>query len=60
MFFGSYTDPETLTLLGGAGLEIERAQVVSIVEPEEGDARFLWVLARKPPDRDGGLRSGRE
>jgi SAM-dependent methyltransferase len=60
MFFGSYTDPETLTLLGGAGLEIERAQVVSIVEPEEGDARFLWVLARKPLGRAGGLRSGRE
>jgi hypothetical protein len=47
-------------LLRAAGLEIERAEVVPIVEPEEGDARFLWVLARKPPGRGGGLRSGRE
>ena len=59
MFFGSYTDPETLSLVGAAGLEIERAEVVPIVEPE-GEGAFLWVLARKPPDRDGGLRSGRE
>jgi SAM-dependent methyltransferase len=59
MFFGSYTDPETLTLVRDAGLEIERSEVVPIVEPE-GEGAFLWVLARKPPDRDGGLRSGRE
>jgi SAM-dependent methyltransferase len=47
MFFGSYTDPETLALVGDAGLEVERAEVVPIVEPE-GDGAFLWVLARKP------------
>jgi SAM-dependent methyltransferase len=59
MFFGSHRDPETLTIVGDAGLEIERAEVVRIVEPE-GEGAFLWVLARKPPGRGGGLRSGRE
>ena len=44
MFFGSYTDDETLALVAVAGLEVERAEVVPIVEPE-GPASFLWVLA---------------
>ena len=46
MFFGSYTDDDTLALLERAGLEVERAEVVPIVEPE-GDARFLWILATR-------------
>jgi cyclopropane fatty-acyl-phospholipid synthase-like methyltransferase len=48
MFFGSYTEEETLSLLADAGFEVERAQVVPIVEPVEGAANFLWVLARRP------------
>jgi SAM-dependent methyltransferase len=44
MFFGSYTDKETLELLANAGFETERVEVVPIVEPE-GRAAFLWVLA---------------
>jgi cyclopropane fatty-acyl-phospholipid synthase-like methyltransferase len=44
MFFGSYTDDETLALVGDAGFDVERAEVVPIVEPE-GPASFLWVLA---------------
>jgi len=59
MFFASYTGAETLELVRGAGFAIERNEVVAIMEPE-GEARFLWVLARKPPSRDGGFRSGRE
>ncbi len=43
MFFASYTDEETLALLRDAGFETERAEVVSIVEPE-GEAAFFWVL----------------
>lgn len=46
MFFGSYTDDETLELLHGAGFETERVEVVPIVEPGEGEGRFLWVRAR--------------
>jgi SAM-dependent methyltransferase len=46
MFFGSYTKQETLALLRDAGFRLERAEVVPIVEPEEGAASFLWVLAR--------------
>jgi SAM-dependent methyltransferase len=45
MFFGSYTDDETLALLTDAGFAVERREVVPIVEPDEGEARFLWVLA---------------
>lgn len=56
MFFGSYTDDESLALLGAAGLEPLRVEAVPIVEPEEGEASFLWVLARRPPGRTGGLR----
>jgi cyclopropane fatty-acyl-phospholipid synthase-like methyltransferase len=47
MFFGSYTDDETLALVGDAGFDVERAEVVPIVEPEEGPASFLWVLAAR-------------
>lgn len=47
MFFGSYTKAETLSLLGHAGFAIEREEIVPIVEPVEGPASFLWVLARR-------------
>jgi SAM-dependent methyltransferase len=60
MFFGSYTDEETLSLVRAARLELERAEVVEIDEGDEGLAAFLWLLARKPPSRDGGFRSGSE
>jgi cyclopropane fatty-acyl-phospholipid synthase-like methyltransferase len=46
MFFGSYTDEDTLALLESAGFVVERAEVVPIVEPD-GDASFLWVLAAR-------------
>ena len=45
MFFGSYTEQQTLQLIREAGLTVERDEVVPIVEPEEGAASFLWVLA---------------
>jgi SAM-dependent methyltransferase len=53
MFFASFTDEETLGLVRLAGLRIERAELVSIVEPGEGQAAFLWILARKPPAAAG-------
>jgi cyclopropane fatty-acyl-phospholipid synthase-like methyltransferase len=45
MFFGSYTDAETRELITDGGFRIERDEVVPIQEPE-GEASFLWVLAR--------------
>jgi SAM-dependent methyltransferase len=59
MFFASYTDGETLTLVRDAGLIIERDEAVRILEPE-GEASFLWIRARRPPGRSEGPRSGRE
>jgi cyclopropane fatty-acyl-phospholipid synthase-like methyltransferase len=56
MFFASYTEAETLARVREAGLVLERHEVVPIVEPE-GEARFLWTLARKPPGRSGGSQS---
>jgi predicted TPR repeat methyltransferase len=47
MFFASYTAEETRDLLHGAGFELIRDEVVTIVEPDEGEARFLWVVARR-------------
>jgi SAM-dependent methyltransferase len=46
MFFGSYTDEETCALLGDAAFELERNEVVPIVEPGESEGTFLWILAR--------------
>jgi cyclopropane fatty-acyl-phospholipid synthase-like methyltransferase len=47
MFFGSYTEDETRELLRRAGFDLIRDEVVPIVEPDEGPAEFLWVLARQ-------------
>jgi SAM-dependent methyltransferase len=53
MFFSSYTEEETLDLVRRAGFAIERSEVVPIIEPDEGEASFLWVLARRPPAAPG-------
>jgi len=47
MFFASYTEEGNRELVQAAGLEIERDEVVAIIEPEYGEARFHWILARK-------------
>jgi predicted TPR repeat methyltransferase len=47
MFFASYTEAENRALVRAAGFVIERDEVVPIAEPE-GEARFQWLLARKP------------
>jgi SAM-dependent methyltransferase len=48
MFFASYTEGENRQLVQAAGLEIERDEVIAIVEPDHGEARFQWILASKP------------
>lgn len=48
MFFASYTESENRQLVQAAGLEIERDEVIAIVEPDHGEARFQWILASKP------------
>jgi ubiquinone/menaquinone biosynthesis C-methylase UbiE len=46
-FFSGYEPDVTLGLVRIAGLEIVHSELETIREPE-GDATFLWVLARKP------------
>ncbi len=46
MFFSSLGREESLALLRSSGLDILEAEVETIEEPE-GEARFLWVFARK-------------
>ena len=46
-FFSGYEPEVTLGLVGDAGLEVVRHDLETIREPD-GDATFLWVLARKP------------
>ena len=48
MFFSSFDAETNLGLLEDAGLTAEAHEIVTLHEPEpEGDARFLWVLARR-------------
>src|SRR5207247_3503968 len=44
MFFASYTEEENRAHVGAAGREIERDQVIKIIEPEPqpGEGRFHW------------------
>jgi ubiquinone/menaquinone biosynthesis C-methylase UbiE len=60
MFFASFDEQANRRNVVRAGFELEEARVVPFEEPAHGLVRFLWVLARKPPSRAGGLRSGRE
>lgn len=46
-FFSGYAPAVTLGLVGDAGLRVVHDELETIREPE-GDATFLWVLARKP------------
>lgn len=47
MFFSGFDAETNRGLLREAGLELLADEVVTMREPE-GDATFLWVLARKP------------
>jgi SAM-dependent methyltransferase len=47
MFFSHYDAETNRGLLGRAGFALERDEVVPMVEEGHGEARFLWVLARK-------------
>jgi ubiquinone/menaquinone biosynthesis C-methylase UbiE len=60
MFFASFDEQTNRRNVARAGFELEEARVVPFEEPGHGLVRFMWVLARKPPSRAGGLRSGRE
>ena len=48
MFFSGFDADTNRRLVREAGFELLADEVVVIREPE-GDAAFLWVLARKPP-----------
>jgi SAM-dependent methyltransferase len=45
MYFSQNNDAESLGFVREAGLEIVRAEVV---KQDNEDARFLWLVARKP------------
>jgi SAM-dependent methyltransferase len=46
MFFAGFEPAENSRLVGSAGLEILRDEVVSFVEPD-GTVEFQWILARR-------------
>jgi SAM-dependent methyltransferase len=52
MFFSSHTADVSLSLLRAAGFELLEAEHVTIREPE-GEATFLWVIARTPAQGPG-------
>ena len=52
MFFGGSTAPRNRMLVDAAGLQMERDEVATLVEPEEGEVSFHWLLARKPGPGD--------
>jgi SAM-dependent methyltransferase len=56
MYFSSHPPDVSLNLLRAAGFGILEAERVTIREPD-GDATFLWVIARKPGP-DPGPESG--
>lgn len=47
MFFSSYDAATNRLLVAKSGLESELDEIVTMVEPE-GEATFLWILARRP------------
>ena len=50
MFFSHYSARVGRRLVEAAGMDVERAEILT--EPEDRfDARFLWVVARKPGPR---------
>jgi hypothetical protein len=47
MYFSHFSARASLRLLAEAGLVVERSE--TRIEPEDRhDARFLWVVARRP------------
>ncbi|MFN2470495.1 MAG: class I SAM-dependent methyltransferase [Gaiellaceae bacterium] len=48
MFFSGWDIPETVRLARDAGLEIVEEEVETMIEPDHGEACWLWLLARRP------------
>ena len=46
MYFSSFPAEVNTQMLGAAGFELLRDELVTITEPE-GDATFQWILARR-------------
>ncbi len=57
MFFSGHDAETSLRLLAAAGFDLLETQVRVTHEPE-GDAHFLWMLARSPDERCGSRASG--
>ena len=56
MFFGGLDPARNRMLSPRPGSAIDRDEVATLVEPEEGEVSFHWLLARKPGL--GDVRSG--
>jgi hypothetical protein len=49
MFFAGFPPEENRSLVELAGLEVIQDEIETSIEPEpDGEARFQWLLARKP------------
>ncbi len=48
MFFSGYDAATTVGLVRESGLEVVEDAVETMIEPDYGEGRWLWVLARKP------------
>lgn len=51
MFFDGEPTDVVLGHVRAAGLAVEQSDVERIVEPDHGEGRFFWVLARKPAEQ---------
>jgi ubiquinone/menaquinone biosynthesis C-methylase UbiE len=47
MFFAGFPPEENRLLVELAGLDVLRDEIEISIEPEDGEARFQWILARK-------------
>jgi SAM-dependent methyltransferase len=48
MFFAGFAPESNRRLVEEAGLEVLRDELETIIEPDQGEARVQWLLARKP------------
>ena len=48
MFFAGFPPEINRRLVDAAGLDVLRDEIEITIEPEHGEARFQWILARRP------------
>lgn len=48
MYFAGFPPDQNRRLVAAAGLEVVHDELEQLIEPEYGNARFQWLLARRP------------